>query len=475
MSNRIQVRRDTAANWTTTNPVLAAGEPALETDTGRRKTGDGTAAWTALPYVFDKTIADATYTTPAAAAAAYAPITGSANYVAPGQLDAANAANIATPDSATAGALNATYAALGLRGEEVSHTQRATALRAWYAALANRSYAPAKIAIVGDSTTEGYYSTNAPARRWTDLFRDRLRSRFPSATVGTGGGVGWLPKGALYNPWTGTNGNQVAFGFGKYTIYLGVGNTATVTVTGTTARILYTTAPAFGTFSWSVDGGAATNVSAAGTAQDSKLLVIPLGTSGTHTLTLTGVSGACNIGGAMILNGDENAGIWVYNGGHNSYGTVDFITKDAAMPADTVASLCATEKPQLMIINLGINDWLFQRGGVTSATTFQTNIQTLINGINANTKCSIVLQMLYQGGTTTQQGTANADGWQRYVTAAFAVAGSNPNVCVLDLTRRIPTPSTDNTLALIYTDLLHPADGGHSFMADTLVDFISPR
>lgn len=89
MANRIQVRRDTAANWTTANPVLAAGEPALETDTGRRKTGDGTTAWTALPYVFDKTIADGIYTTPAAADAVYAPITGSTNYVAPAQLSAA--------------------------------------------------------------------------------------------------------------------------------------------------------------------------------------------------------------------------------------------------------------------------------------------------------------------------------------------------------------------------------------------------
>lgn len=109
MANRIQVRRDTAANWTSANPVLAAGEPALETDTGRRKTGDGATAWTALPYVFDKTIADGIYTTPAAADAAYAPITGSANYLAPGQLDAATAAQVNTPTSATATALNATY------------------------------------------------------------------------------------------------------------------------------------------------------------------------------------------------------------------------------------------------------------------------------------------------------------------------------------------------------------------------------
>jgi hypothetical protein len=46
----IQLRRDTAANWTTTNPVLAAGETGYETDTGKFKVGDGTTTWTSLAY-----------------------------------------------------------------------------------------------------------------------------------------------------------------------------------------------------------------------------------------------------------------------------------------------------------------------------------------------------------------------------------------------------------------------------------------
>lgn len=47
---RIQIRRDTAANWTSSNPVLAAGEPAVETDTGKTKVGDGVRNWNTLPY-----------------------------------------------------------------------------------------------------------------------------------------------------------------------------------------------------------------------------------------------------------------------------------------------------------------------------------------------------------------------------------------------------------------------------------------
>jgi hypothetical protein len=45
-----RIRRDTAANWTSANPVLALGEPGLETDTRRVKYGDGSTSWNALPY-----------------------------------------------------------------------------------------------------------------------------------------------------------------------------------------------------------------------------------------------------------------------------------------------------------------------------------------------------------------------------------------------------------------------------------------
>lgn len=47
---QIQLRRGTAASWTSTNPVLAAGEPGIETDTGYMKIGNGSTAWNSLAY-----------------------------------------------------------------------------------------------------------------------------------------------------------------------------------------------------------------------------------------------------------------------------------------------------------------------------------------------------------------------------------------------------------------------------------------
>jgi len=45
-----RIRRDLAAAWAATNPVLGLGEPGIETDTRRVKYGNGSAAWNALPY-----------------------------------------------------------------------------------------------------------------------------------------------------------------------------------------------------------------------------------------------------------------------------------------------------------------------------------------------------------------------------------------------------------------------------------------
>lgn len=55
----LQIRRDTAANWTSNNPTLLTGELGFETDTFassgsvrcyKFKVGDGSTAWTSLPY-----------------------------------------------------------------------------------------------------------------------------------------------------------------------------------------------------------------------------------------------------------------------------------------------------------------------------------------------------------------------------------------------------------------------------------------
>ena len=45
-----QFRRGTAAEWVAANPILAQGEPGLETDTNKIKYGNGVTRWNLLAY-----------------------------------------------------------------------------------------------------------------------------------------------------------------------------------------------------------------------------------------------------------------------------------------------------------------------------------------------------------------------------------------------------------------------------------------
>ena len=50
--DKIVIRNDTEANWTSANPVLLAGEIGITMDTTPKKfkIGDGTSVWSSLEY-----------------------------------------------------------------------------------------------------------------------------------------------------------------------------------------------------------------------------------------------------------------------------------------------------------------------------------------------------------------------------------------------------------------------------------------
>ena len=54
MANKIQLRRDTATNWTAANPVLSAGEVGVDLTNKKIKIGDGATQWNSLEYWDDK-------------------------------------------------------------------------------------------------------------------------------------------------------------------------------------------------------------------------------------------------------------------------------------------------------------------------------------------------------------------------------------------------------------------------------------
>lgn len=63
---RIQLRRGTAAQWTSNNPTLGESEFGVETDTGKFKIGNGETAWSSLSYFMPGNFANYLTTTSAA-------------------------------------------------------------------------------------------------------------------------------------------------------------------------------------------------------------------------------------------------------------------------------------------------------------------------------------------------------------------------------------------------------------------------
>jgi hypothetical protein len=80
MATQFKFRRDTSLNWATRNPVLASGEPGLETDTGKLKIGNGSSTWTQLGYFAGSGSGGNTGYTGSAGAIGYAGSRGVAGY-----------------------------------------------------------------------------------------------------------------------------------------------------------------------------------------------------------------------------------------------------------------------------------------------------------------------------------------------------------------------------------------------------------
>lgn len=55
MASLIKIRRDTATNWNTKDPVLSIGEPGYDTTNNKIKVGNGTDPWSELSYLTDAT------------------------------------------------------------------------------------------------------------------------------------------------------------------------------------------------------------------------------------------------------------------------------------------------------------------------------------------------------------------------------------------------------------------------------------
>lgn len=87
---KIQLRHDTAANWTSVNPVLLEGEVGIETDTRKQKFGDGSTAWNSLPYDVGSTALQSITSSDVTTALGYTPVNKAGDTMTGGLIISAN-------------------------------------------------------------------------------------------------------------------------------------------------------------------------------------------------------------------------------------------------------------------------------------------------------------------------------------------------------------------------------------------------
>jgi hypothetical protein len=176
MATKIQVRRDTAANWTANDPTLSDGEIGFETDSGKFKIGNGSSVWSALDYFLDSSdllayltaaSASTTYLTQASASTTYATKV-ELNNIDLSSASAAAVAAIVDSAPATLDTLNELAAALG---DDANFASTVTT------ALGNK---------IDTSTASSTYLTQASA---STTYLTQASASATYATIGSGGGA----------------------------------------------------------------------------------------------------------------------------------------------------------------------------------------------------------------------------------------------------------------------------------------------
>lgn len=382
--------------------------------------------------------------------------------------DAAIAAAINTPDSATDVALAAGYAPSPL----IDYSD----LMPWFAAAGNRALQAVPVVVLGDSTLEGV-GLSAFSQSLGQQLATQLRARFPVS--GVTGGRGYLPVTDLPNAQlTPTGMTALADGYGpngRHVVMDSSGDKVTVVLDGamTSFDLVQLRTPSGfnpGAY-YKIDGGSSVSFDTyhAATYQAERLHVA----SAVATSLEIGWSASyLFFSGVIEYKGDEAKGIQVHNLGWSGSTAAGWNASNADGQWPSQMALFGA---QLVIVQLGINDAKTANGNRTSAQ-FGTDLTTLVTNIRtaAPVPVPIVLSMPYD--PSDGSGTGLREAWVNYVDAAKAVAAASASVVCLDHSVRMPAALATDTVGLQNgASPPHASAKGYALMAATLVEALTPR
>lgn len=453
MSFRFQFRRGTTAERNASNPILAAGEPAVVLDSGQPAElvlGDGVTAMADLR--------SAVWDDDARLAAA----------------DTALQASTAQRSYSTNGGLYFPTPHAWLKWR----ARRAATLAAT---------TQGHVAVVGDSIAFGAAGSGTTAPKYTTSWPGRLRALLAAQHGPAGTGIVLADPIIRANPtydnrWT-YAGTVTDLGFGfhagaNFRIDAVPGSYVELTATADEFTV-YNAASAGGVINATVDGGVVKklrNVFTGGAAVDIDKLAgykqivtkVPAGAAGTHTLRLS----------PDTSNATFDLFIHAVEARINTLGT--FRVSNASINGKSLSTLFGGVgkndetnalyglpmvdmlRADLLIIDLGSNDWLSSTPAAAAKAWLKTLLQrqraTGDNGNGSTYANGDALLLWNPQPDLTALGLGTPSTWDAYREMFYEVADEE-NVPLLDLGQRWSNYDTANAAGL-FGDGIHPNDAG---------------
>lgn len=296
-------------------------------------------------------------------------------------------------------------------------------------------------AFLGDSKTSGGAggSVNDQSKAHPSIMRSLLPGvGIPSA------GTGFCPVGGVATA-DGRTTRVGAWADGLLPMFTTGPNAATITFVsdspGTVVDVYYLTTS--GTFTVTIDGGAAVPVNPAGGNNLAKYEVVGLPNT-VHTILITATAANCLISGVEVRG---TAGLRCHNwgvGGAKASDWTSTVFSNRGWVAGQVAILAGCD---LLAVELGVNDI----AGAVSNAAFIANLETIFGNFPG-----VPALLVVESAPAAQTDSA----WTAYVNNSYAVADAL-GIGLLDLRDRWGPSATNQAIGMIGVDGLHETVGGY--------------
>lgn len=213
--------------------------------------------------------------------------------------------------------------------------------------------------------------------------------------------------------------------------------------------VRYATGPDAGTWSYSVDGGAATNVDSSAAAAGYSTVTVPASSTGVHSLVI-----AVGAGGFTRLISVEGrnglTGSVVTRAGKGGAMASSFVVGASLGLAGSIGTIDALS-PNLVILGFGVNEYLNQ----VALASYKANLQTIL------TRAISVGADVVMLTAVPNQDTTKAISQAQYRQVVYELADAN-NAMVLDVAYLWDSYAVSNAAPLsLYGDVTHPNSRGY--------------